>query len=195
MRGPISWEMPEDLRPMLAYFIHRYYLQAVSDYDIICRVKLAVVSCLAVSLLGGNTVATAQQYSKEIENDPDNVEEGGSVKGMELLDCETTLLKNKTRTQVKSKAGQVDGRLQFLSNKKISGYEIHMGKTIVAFGKAFPAGTSFGNVYGSYIHGFFDEGNIAFLICNYLAEQKGAAEDPPPPLPGYGHRSTRQSSA
>lgn len=107
--------------------------------------------------------------------DPDNVEEGGSVKGMELLDCETTLLKNKTRTQVKSKAGQVDGRLQFLSNKKISGYEIHMGKTIVAFGKAFPAGTSFGNVYGSYIHGFFDEGNIAFLICNYLAEQKGAA--------------------
>ena len=74
LRSPISREMPEALRPMLAYFIHRYYLQAVSDYDIVCRVKLAVVSCLAVSLLGGDVVATAQQYSKEIENDPDNVE-------------------------------------------------------------------------------------------------------------------------
>ncbi len=74
LRGPISQEMPEALRPMLAYFINRYYLQAVSDYDIVCRIKLAVVSCLAVALLGDDTVATAQQYSKEIENDPDNVE-------------------------------------------------------------------------------------------------------------------------
>ena len=74
LSGPISREMPEALRPMLAYFINRYYLQAVSDYDIVCRIKLAVESCLAVALLGGDTVATAQQYSKEIENDPDNVE-------------------------------------------------------------------------------------------------------------------------
>ncbi len=72
--GPISQEMPESLRPMLAYLLNRYYLQAVSDYDIVCRVKLAVVSCLAVATLGGDTVATAQLYSKEIENDPDNVE-------------------------------------------------------------------------------------------------------------------------
>ena len=74
LAGPISREMPENLRPMLAYFLNRYYLQAVSDYDIVCRVKLAVISCLAVALLGGDVVATAQQYSKEIENDPDNVE-------------------------------------------------------------------------------------------------------------------------
>ena len=72
--APLSGALPEVLRPMLVYFLERYYLQAVADYDIVCRVKLAVVSCLAVALLGGDPVTTAQQYSKEIENDPDNVE-------------------------------------------------------------------------------------------------------------------------
>lgn len=56
------------------YFVERYWLQAVSDYDLVGRVKLAVVSCLAVRILGGDTVQTAQLYSKEIENDPENVE-------------------------------------------------------------------------------------------------------------------------
>lgn len=74
LSGPITREMPEALRPMLAYLINRYYLQAVSDYDIVCRVKLAVASCLLVAILGGDTERTAQLYSKEIENDPDNVE-------------------------------------------------------------------------------------------------------------------------
>lgn len=74
LNGPISQEMPEGLRPLLGYFLSRYYLQAVSDYDIVCRVKLAVVSCLVIGALGGNLPETAQQYSKEIENDPDNVE-------------------------------------------------------------------------------------------------------------------------
>ena len=59
---------------MVRYFVARYWLQAVSDYDLICRVKLAVVSCLVVKALGGNVIDTAQLYSKEIENDADNVE-------------------------------------------------------------------------------------------------------------------------
>lgn len=59
---------------MAKYFINRYWLQAVSDYDLVCRVKLTVVSCLLVKLLGGDPLQTAQLYSKEIENNPDNVE-------------------------------------------------------------------------------------------------------------------------
>lgn len=74
LNGPISREMPEALRPALRYFLGRYYLQAVSDYDIVCRVKLAVISCLVIGSLGGDLLQTAQQYSKEIENDPENVE-------------------------------------------------------------------------------------------------------------------------
>lgn len=56
------------------YFISRYWLQAVSDYDLIGRVKMIVVSCLLIHYLGGDFIATAQLYSKEIENDVDNVE-------------------------------------------------------------------------------------------------------------------------
>ena len=56
------------------YFVSRYWLQAVSDYDLIGRAKLMVAACLLVYRLGGDFVETAQQFSKEIENDPDNLE-------------------------------------------------------------------------------------------------------------------------
>lgn len=65
--------MPEHLA-LARYFVERYWLQAVSDYDLYSRVKLTVISCLLVRLLGGGVAATAQLYSKEIENNVDNVE-------------------------------------------------------------------------------------------------------------------------
>ena len=61
-------------RPLLSYFIHRYWLQAVSDYDLVCRVKFIIVSMLLIRGLGGDLLSTAQLFSKEIENDPDNVD-------------------------------------------------------------------------------------------------------------------------
>ena len=61
--------------PALArYFTERYWLQAVSDYDLYCRVKFLMVSCLLIRILGGDLLATAQLCSKEIENNTDNVE-------------------------------------------------------------------------------------------------------------------------
>ena len=69
---PGPWT-PEYLR-LARYFVDRYWLQAVSDYDLVSRVKLTVVSCLMIRHLGGNLTATAQAYSKEIENDADNVD-------------------------------------------------------------------------------------------------------------------------
>ena len=59
---------------LIRYFIGRYWLQAVSDYDLICRVKFLIAACLLVCRLGGNFTETAQLFSKEIENDPDNLE-------------------------------------------------------------------------------------------------------------------------
>lgn len=56
------------------YFVDRYWLQAVSDYDLVSRVKLVIISCLLIRHLGGDLQRTAQLYSKEIENDIDNVE-------------------------------------------------------------------------------------------------------------------------
>lgn len=62
------------LRPLARYLIERYWLQAVADFDLVCRAKFVVAGCLLVAALGGDPVQTAQLFSKEIENDPDNVE-------------------------------------------------------------------------------------------------------------------------
>lgn len=61
-------------KAMAGYLTERYWLQAISDLDLFARVKLIVASCLAVKLLGGDPLQTAQQYSKEIENDAENVD-------------------------------------------------------------------------------------------------------------------------
>lgn len=68
---PEKWE---SFRNIAIYFADRYVLQAVSDYDLVSRVKLMVISCILLHHLGGNLGETAQQYSKEIENDIDNLD-------------------------------------------------------------------------------------------------------------------------
>lgn len=70
--SPAPWR--REHLTLARYFVDRYWLQAVSDYDLVSRVKLMVISCLVIKTLGGDLVATAQQYSKEIENSIDNVE-------------------------------------------------------------------------------------------------------------------------
>ena len=77
-RARLSHPSPRGLmdsdRAMLRYLISRYWLQAISDYDLVARVKLLVAAVLLVCLLGGDPVKTAQAFSKEIENDADNVD-------------------------------------------------------------------------------------------------------------------------
>ena len=70
--NPLPWTA--EFRNLARYFVGRYWLQAVSDYDLVCRVKLMVISCLAIRNLGGDLTQTAQSYSKEIENDADNID-------------------------------------------------------------------------------------------------------------------------
>ena len=67
-------DWPDALRAMARYGVERYWLQAVSDVDIVCRVKMIVAACILVRELGGSVVETAQLYSKEIENSADNVD-------------------------------------------------------------------------------------------------------------------------
>lgn len=71
---PVPSVWSESIRLLARYGVERYWLQAVSDYDLISRVKLVIASCLLVRILGGDVIETAQLYSKEIENDADNVE-------------------------------------------------------------------------------------------------------------------------
>lgn len=69
-----SQKWDERLLRFMTYGIRRYWLQAVSDFDLLCRVKFLIGACVLLRHLGGDPVSTAQLWSKEIENDPDNVE-------------------------------------------------------------------------------------------------------------------------
>lgn len=71
---PLTQPLNESLRPFVRYLVQRYWLQAVSDLDLVCRVKFIIAACLLVNAIGGNPVEVSQLFSKEIENDPDNVE-------------------------------------------------------------------------------------------------------------------------
>ena len=70
--SPAHWD--DRYRNLARYFVERYWLQAVSDYDLACRVKFIIASCVLIRNLGGDLLTTAQAYSKEIENNIDNVE-------------------------------------------------------------------------------------------------------------------------
>lgn len=74
LQAPVHAAWPEELRAMAGYLVQRYWLQAVSDYDLVCRVKLVITACLLVNTLGGDIQRTAQLFSKEIENDADNID-------------------------------------------------------------------------------------------------------------------------
>lgn len=104
-------------------------------------------------------------------SDPDGVEEGGRIRGMELLPVSTVLQKEKKRCQVEGRIEQLDGIFRELSGCKFKGYEIHMGKTVPA--EDVKVVSSDKNVYGSYVHGLFDMGDIANIIIQALADKKG----------------------
>ena len=70
--SPTSWS--DSYRNLARYFVERYWLQAVSDYDLVSRGKMILLSCLVIHHLGGDLIATAQLYSKEIENNTDNLD-------------------------------------------------------------------------------------------------------------------------
>ena len=117
-------------------------------------------------------------------DDPDQVEEGGSVRGMGLLDVRTTLKERKTTVQVAGHFGQLEGFFACLSGLKLQGYEIHAGETVIGDsvknlttlerdGETYQDGVITGNLCGSYVHGIFDKGEIAYRIAKSLAERKG----------------------
>ena len=70
--SPAPWQ--DAYRHLIRYLVDRYWLQAVSDYDLVCRAKLIVTACLLIRNLGGDLQETAQLFSKEIENASENVE-------------------------------------------------------------------------------------------------------------------------
>lgn len=116
-------------------------------------------------------------------SDPDCVEDGGSIRGIGLLNIETIFYSDKHRTCISGKICDINGMFKFLSGHTIRGYEIHMGKT-TGFTNAIPfikleSGETDGyinkegSVFGSYLHGIFDSPEFAQNFVKLISKKKG----------------------
>ena len=114
-----------------------------------------------------------QMLGRKIE-DPEGVECGGCEDGLNLLPVETSLQGKKIRSEFTGRVEDATGVLQSLKGKNVEGYEIHMGVTTPVKDESEGTGEcpdltpftsnatgySKGNVYGTYVHGFFDKKEI-----------------------------------
>lgn len=141
------------------------WLKSTGLADIIC--EYAKKDKPVFGICGGY-----QMLGERIE-DPNGIEEGGSIEGLNLLDCVTVIEEEKIRTQVTGTFGNVTGIFASLSGLEYEGYEIHMGRTdssgeVEAF-TGSGTGICAHNVYGTYIHGIFDKSEIVQTIVKCLA--------------------------
>ena len=104
-------------------------------------------------------------------SDPYETEGGGELAGMGLLPIDTLFAREKTRCQTSGRFESVGGIFKGLNGLDYSGYEIHMGQS--GCGTVVESG----NVYGSYIHGIFDENGIAAAIIRALCDKRGISFD------------------
>lgn len=124
-------------------------------------------------------VCGGYQMLGELINDPENVEGGGSIKGIGLLKTITNFSKNKTTTQITGTINKLHGFYSPLSGMDVKGYEIHMGNTEVIEGNSMNTldsksdGCVNDNVAGSYLHGIFDDIKIVNKLVQRLASHKG----------------------
>ena len=114
-------------------------------------------------------------------SDPYHVEEGGEIRGMELLPITTVFDQQKTRTQISGRFEQMNGIFSNLTHLPFHGYEIHMGKThstqsvlpLTLLENKNADGAQKDNIYGTYVHGIFDDTSVVNAIIQGLLKTKG----------------------
>jgi adenosylcobyric acid synthase len=114
------------------------------------------------------------------------------VNGIGLLDVDTVLDKLKVTSQVEAVVIVRSVELGVRSDREtLKGYEIHMGRTTGDVGifslkrmssnsalrtphsELIPDGSAKGNVWGTYIHGIFDNDNFRRGLINALRDKRG----------------------
>ncbi len=129
--------------------------------------------------------------------DPFGIESGHKeVEGLGLLDIETVLEKTKVTSQVEAEIASSSSLFNIVQNssncdlKNIKGYEIHMGVStgdigLLRFSRLTPYDSHFtvvmdgsqkGNVWGTYLHGIFDNDGFRTALLNSLRVKKGLPE-------------------
>ncbi|MCI9120265.1 MAG: cobyric acid synthase [Oscillibacter sp.] len=131
--------------------------------------KLAAGGTPVLGVCGG------YQMLGENLSDPEGVERGGTLRGMGLLPCDTDFEPQKTRTRVAASV-----LAEPFAGAALEGYEIHMGRTRRKGGTSFcrlpdgqEDGTAQGLVFGTYLHGLFDSGELTGRLAAWLLERKG----------------------
>ena len=137
--------------------------------------EAAVLKCSAqgVPVLG---VCGGYQMLGEELCDPEGTESGRpqTLRGLGLLPTRTRFTAHKRRTRVCALVSAPP-----FAGAKLDGYEIHTGSTEVS-GEAFctfadgtPEGCVQGNVFGTYLHGLFDTGELTGKLVAELCRRKG----------------------
>ena len=122
------------------------------------------------------------QMLGELLEDPDGGEHGGSMRGMGLLHTKTVFSRAKTRTQIQGRVNTVSICGEF-AGREVQGYEIHMGRTektgdcqetiYLEDGRLDGLSNPEGTVFGTYLHGIFDYGDLAAMTGSRLMRRKG----------------------
>lgn len=137
-----------------------------------------------------------------IENDEAGALSLSAIRGMELLPFTTSLDKEKYRNQTEGVFPELSGYYSAFSEKRFTGYEIHNGKSMLDdsdFNSKTKVEDEFlkhqtplvikkdglgniillqqGNILGTYVHGIFDEGDLAYKLVESLAEKKHVSLD------------------
>ena len=70
---PKATRLPIETKALLRYFISRHWLQAISDFDLLGRACFFVAACILIGSLCAPIERAAQLFSKEIENNIENL--------------------------------------------------------------------------------------------------------------------------
>ena len=108
--------------------------------------------------------------------DPEGTESGRpqTLRGLGLLPTQTTFTAEKRRTQ-----SQATVTAEPFAGAHLTGYEIHTGRTTVqgapfcTLADGTPEGCVQGQVFGTYLHGLFDSGELTEQFAAYLCRRKG----------------------
>ena len=128
-------------------------------------------------------------------DDKAGLEGGGMAEGLGLLPVDTVFYNEKITRQVKGRVDTLQGLFKSLSGLEVSGYELHMGRTLVRdsgiplFSKVMmadeagtdltlPEGCVQENCIGTYLHGIFDDTMLRDTILRILYKKKGLPDRP-----------------
>ena len=119
-----------------------------------------------------------QILGKEIRDDKGAEGIPKTCEGLGLLNITTVFADEKTLTQYEGRLKNTSGILENLDGEEIYGYEIHQG---VSFSETeisitedkFLKAVVKDNVFGTYIHGIFENNSVTEKIINAVREKKG----------------------